>query len=150
MQVIVLDSGPLALITQRKGVAAADECRAWLSTHLRRGVRAMVPEIADYEVRRELLRAGKLTSVARLDAFIAVPMDRYFPISTEAMRLAAQFWADLRNKGLPTADPKELDADVILCAQAIALRVPASELVVATTNVGHLARMVAAAEWRTI
>lgn len=63
MQVIVLDSGPLALITQRRGVVAADECRAWLATHLRRGIRAMVPEISDYEVRRELHRAGKLTSL---------------------------------------------------------------------------------------
>src|SRR4051812_38089821 len=56
---IVLDSGPLGLLTQRPGVAPADACRAWLAAHSSRGVGIVVPEIVDYELRRELLRAGK-------------------------------------------------------------------------------------------
>lgn len=38
----------------------------------------------------------------------------YRPITTETMLLAAEFWAQARNGGTPTADPKALDGDVIL------------------------------------
>ena len=54
----------------------------------------------------------------------------------------AQLWADARNRGLPTADPKELDGDVILAAQA-----ERAKAIVATDNVGHLARFVSAQNW---
>jgi hypothetical protein len=43
------------------------------------------------------------------------------------------------------ADPKEIDADVILAAQAEAIAAT-----VATENVGHLARFVPARHWRDI
>jgi len=46
---------------------------------------------------------------------------------------------------MPTADPKELDADVILAAQALE-----SGGIVATENVGHLGRYVTAKSWREI
>ena len=36
--------------------------------------------------------------------------------STAAMRKAAEFWADTRRQGTPTADEKAIDADVILAA----------------------------------
>ncbi|MEX2261699.1 MAG: hypothetical protein WD696_07095 [Bryobacteraceae bacterium] len=48
----------------------------------------MIPEIADYEVRRELLRAGKEKGLGRLDAL---------PITTPVMLKAAEFWATLLN-----------------------------------------------------
>lgn len=41
--------------------------RLWMEGLLTQGIKVYVPEIADYEVRRELLRAGKPTSVLRLD-----------------------------------------------------------------------------------
>lgn len=72
--------------------------------------------MADYEVRRELLRAGRLRSVERLDE-LAAELD-YLPLDTASMRRAAEFWALARNLGTPTADPREIDADVILAAQA--------------------------------
>jgi hypothetical protein len=66
------------------------------------------------------------------------------------MRLAAQLWARARQQGQPTADPKELDADVILSAQVLGLSLPAGEAVIATTNVGHLSRFAAAQAWQQI
>ena len=105
-----------------------------------------MPEISDYEVRRELLRINSLSGIMRLDRLPETI--EYLPITTAAMRLAAEFWAQGRQSGQPTADPKELDGDVILAAQAVLLGVP--DLVVATTNVGHLSRYVAAKRWQDV
>ncbi len=83
--------------------------------------------------------------MARLDAFGQTL--EYLPLTTVAMRRAAELWAEARRRGTPTADPHALDGDVILAAQALTLGI---EVVVATTNVGHLGRFVAAAEWADI
>jgi len=61
------------------------------------------------------------------------------------MRRAAELWAQARNRGTPTAPPEALDADVILAAQA-----ERAGAIVATENVGHLARYVTARHWRDI
>jgi hypothetical protein len=66
------------------------------------------------------------------------------------MRLAAEYWADARRAGLPTAGPRSLDADAILAAQAVLACGPADTVTVATTHVGHLARFVAAEVWDKI
>jgi predicted nucleic acid-binding protein len=140
-----LDSGPLSLLTHPKPLA---EFTAWFNSRMLSDDVIMIPEIADYEVRRELLRARKLHSVARLDTLYAtVP---YLPLTTADYRLAAQFWADARNAGVPTADSKALDADVILAAQATNLRSEFYEPVVVTTNLAHLARFVPASEWQSL
>ena len=47
----------------------------------------LISEVADYEVRRELVRAGKTLSVARLDALQTEFV--YLPINTATMRKAA-------------------------------------------------------------
>ncbi|MFM7174195.1 MAG: nuclease [Caldilinea sp.] len=103
----------------------------------------IVPEIADYEVRRELLRAEKYAGLARLDA-LAQEIE-CLPITTVAMRVAAQLWAQTRQRGKPTADDRALDGDVILAAQVLTSEYP--EAVIATTNVGHLSLFVEAMLW---
>jgi predicted nucleic acid-binding protein len=146
-RVIVLDAAPLGLLCApvKKGGAAA-ECSRWLAGLLSAGAQVVVPEIADYEVRRELIRAGKASSIGRLDALAGALT--YLPLSTAAMRKAAELWAAVRKAGKPTASDKAIDGDVILAAQALALGVPA--FVVATTNVGHLSRFVPAEDWKTV
>lgn len=99
---VVLDAGPLGLVTNPKHSPASLACAQWLQTLLRAGVRAVIPEIADYEVRRELLRAGKTRGIAQLDA-LGAKLD-YLPLSTEAMRQAALFRAQARQQGRATAD----------------------------------------------
>jgi predicted nucleic acid-binding protein len=101
------------------------------------------PEITDYEVRRSLLLNNLPRSVQRLDALKARLL--YLPLTTRAMLQAAEFWAEARKVGKPTADPKELDCDVLLAAQA-----QEAGGIVATENVGHIARFVAARHWRDI
>ncbi len=108
----------------------------------------MLPEIADYEVRRELLRAGKVAGIRRLDQLKTTIT--YRPITTEVMLKAAEFWAEARRRGRPTADPKALDGDVILAAQAVLVADEGNEVIIATTNVGHLSQFVDAREWQLI
>lgn len=75
---------------------------------------------------------------------------QYLPISTETMLKAAELWAQSRKAGRPTADPKELDADVILAAQPISVANEGHEVIIATTNVGHLSQFIDAREWLLI
>ena len=149
-RILVLDSTPLGLLLLRRGQGRGEACRQWLTRHLQAGVRVVVPEIIDYEVRRELLRMNKSRSVSDLDAFISAETDRYLPLKTAAVRLAAELWARARRQGAPTADRHALDIDVILAAQALAEGWTASEFIVATSNFAHLARFVPVQVWSNI
>jgi predicted nucleic acid-binding protein len=96
-----------------------------------------VPEIADYELRRELIRAEKAHGIQRLD--VICEAFGLVPLTTAVMRAAAQLWADAHNRGGPTAHDSALDGDVILAAQARAIAAEQdAEPVVATTNAKHL------------
>ena len=144
-RVVLLDAGPLGMVAHpRKN----PEIKAWMERLIRAGVVVAVPEIADYEVRRELLRADKPKSIQRLNTLKAAL--RYLPITTEVMLQAAAFWAQMRRQGQPTAIDAALDADVILAAQAVAQQARGDEVVIATTNVRHLARLVPAKLWQDI
>ena len=149
-RVIMLDTGPLGLLTNPRKTPETRAITRWALDMMMAGHRLMVPAIADYEARRELERVGCRQGLAQLDAFNVARVDRYLPLSDKALRLAAQLWAQARNAGVPTADPKELDCDVLIAAQALTLGVPTADLVIATTNVGHLARFVPAALWANL
>ena len=145
-RIVLLDAGPLGLVTNPKQSPQSMVCNQWLQSLLLSGVHVLVPEIADYEVRRELLRARKTKGLQRLDDLVEV-VD-YLPLTTAVMRDAAQLWAQIRQLGKPTADRHALDGDVILAAQARSI--PVSNVIVATTNVGHLAQLTQAALWTDI
>lgn len=144
---IVLDSTPLGLIVNRAGHRKADECQQWLTAHLAAGRRIIVPEIIDYELRRELLRLGKTSSIKFLESFILGDPYRLLRLDRRSLKLAAELWANARKRGTPTADPHALDIDVILAAQVLAMGLDETNVVVATSNVNHLAQFVAAEEW---
>jgi predicted nucleic acid-binding protein len=143
---VVLDAGPLGLVTNPKLSAESVACAQWLQAHVTSGSRLIIPEIADYEVRRELLRANKIKGLARLDDLAKIL--EYLPINTVAMRQAAQYWAQARQQGQPTAGDKTIDGDMILAAQALTLEI--IDVVIATTNLGHLSRLVTAELWQNI
>jgi hypothetical protein len=106
----------------------------------------VVPEIADYEVRRELVRLGLTKSIIKLDSLVTIYGVRYHPIDTRAMRIAADFWGEARRAGRPTSDPHALDGDVILAAQTLTAG-DEGERIVATSNAKHLTRFVSAEQW---
>jgi hypothetical protein len=88
----------------------------------------IVPEIADYEVRRELIRLNSRVAVSNLDQ-LALRLE--YPLTTAAMRLAAELWAQARSTG----------------AQALSLKTP---IVVATANPAHVNRFVPSELWSNI
>lgn len=92
IRVVVLDASPLGLVTRPPSNPVVLQINLWIAQCIQNSVRVIVPEIADYEVRRELVRTGNTAAVARLDAFITALPDRYLPVSTEAWRLAAYLW----------------------------------------------------------
>jgi predicted nucleic acid-binding protein len=149
-RIIALDSTPLGLLFQKPGFPKADECRSWMKRHLTSGTRIIVPEIINYELRRELLRLGRSTALAALASFNAAIPGRFLPINTRAMDLAADLWAKARRGGRPTADPLAFDIDVILAAQLLAEGLDPVDFVVATSNVAHLSQFVPAQLWETI
>ena len=147
---VLLDTSVLGLVTHPSSKTEPTKCKRWFEARLQDGFRFYVPEIADYELRRKLLHLDSKTAIVRLDALKSA-ID-YLPITTAAMLKAAEFWADARRKGLPTAPEAALDADVILAAQAALLAgiERPSDALVATDNVGHLGRFVTARRWQDI
>jgi predicted nucleic acid-binding protein len=147
---IFLDTGPLGFLTNPKRTPETVAATQWAIAMMTAGHRFVVPSIADYEVRRELIRAGKTKGLAALDAWNNAYPDRYLFLSDSALRLGARLWAQARQAGTSTADPKELDGDVLIAAQALDLGLPASAFIIATVNVGHLSLFAPADLWTNI
>ncbi len=141
--VVLLDAGPLGMISHPR---ATVEIVTWLARLVTSNVEVLVPEIADYEIRRELLRVGSTRGIERLNDLKATL--GFVPLTSDAMLQAAAFWADARRRGRPTADDVSLDADVILAAQAATIA--SQEVVIASTNPRHLSRFVHAELWQDI
>lgn len=65
--IIVLDSGPLGLLSNPMPRGSGNDAWEWARAHAAAGASIVLPEIADYEVRRELVRARRAAGLARLD-----------------------------------------------------------------------------------
>jgi predicted nucleic acid-binding protein len=141
--IVLLDTGPLGRLTSPKGTPINTLYLNWLKSLIANGVTVLVPEICDYELRRELLRSDSKEAIKRLDQLrMAIG---FLPLDSSMMLTAAGLWAHARRSGFPTAHDKALDGDVILAAQAQAVGG-----VIATENVGHLSRFVDARVWKDV
>lgn len=142
---MLLDSGVLGMVSHPR---RNPDPKAWLVDRIDAGDIALIPDVADYEVRRELLRAGKTTGIDRLDA---LGLSLGVVATTPAiLREAALLWATSRRHGRPTAVDAALDIDVIIAALATGISRDGYEVIVATTNVSHLAQFVDARHWDDI
>ena len=106
-RIAALDAGPLGLVTNPNSSPKSVRCAKWLQTLTADGVRVLISAIADYEVRRELLQANRTRGIARLDAL--AKLLAFVPITTSAMRLAAEYWAQARQQGQPSAGDNTID-----------------------------------------
>lgn len=146
--IVFLDSGPAGLVTNPKASAESLACQSWLDTLALQGHEIVLPEIIDYELRRELIRGRKKRGLVRLD--ILKSESTFLPLDSAMLLKAAEFWAEARQRGRPTAHPDALDVDVILAAQAWMYQVAGESAVIATFNTKHLAQFVPAENWRDI
>jgi hypothetical protein len=80
---LVLDSGPLGLLTHPQRNAEVVAITEWLSRCLLSGHRIIIPAIVYYELKRELLRANKTFGVSRLEAFASKRPGATFPLQTK-------------------------------------------------------------------
>jgi hypothetical protein len=62
VDVVLLDAGPLGMVSHPR---ASVDIVEWMARLVISGVQVLIPEVADYEVRRELLRAGRRRGVER-------------------------------------------------------------------------------------
>lgn len=145
VKVIVLDSTPLGLLAGPPNPPGT-ACTAWADGLLAAGHRVVIPEIIDYEVRRELLLRGATRQLKRLDDLCR--RVAYAELTTPTMRRAADLWAFARHIGQPTAGDDTIDIDIILVAQALELNDP--NAVIATGNDGHVARFFLAELWSNV
>lgn len=146
---VLLDTGVLGNVTNPNSKKSDNlACFNWLLSLPSRGYELAIPEIADYELRRELLRGEKVKGIQKLDNLKAELI--YLSITTSVMIRAAELWAEARQIGQATADPKALDGDVILAAQAQLQAAQGYRVIVATTNVKHISRFIDARLWNDI
>jgi predicted nucleic acid-binding protein len=140
---VLLDAGPLGMVSHPR---MSSDVAAWLALLVSGGVEVLIPEIADYEVRRELIRAGRTKGIDRLNQLKTTL--GFVPITSIAMLRAAEFWAEARRRGRPTASDESLDADVILAAQAATIT--GKDVVIASTNPRHISRFTNAEHWQDV
>ena len=98
-----MDTSPLSLLCQRPAKSPeVFACHQWIKSLAASNWDIYLPEIADYEVRRELVRLGYTASIVRLDKLQSSL--HHLAITTAVMRRAADEWANVRRLGLATAD----------------------------------------------
>lgn len=140
--VLAFDSGPLGQLAHPDTTRFPELVR-WFAEHRIAGTQFIFPEIADFEVRRNLILERRRRSLRRLNDVLY--FGHYLPITTSAMRLAAVLWAHQRRIGRSVGDPKELNADVIVAAQSIQARA-----VLITENPRHFPVRLATSHWSAI
>ncbi len=145
---VFLDSNILGKATNPMLKAESKSVNNWLDKLLESGDKIVIPEIIDYEIRRELLRASKIDGIKRLNELVNGLI--FLPIDSKSMQKAAEIWAMARKKGRITSSSKSIDIDVILAAQAITFSDKQRHVVVATTNKRHLSWFVNAMLWTEI
>ena len=152
--IVFIDSGVLGKLCNPNRTEETIAVNDWLFSLLSKGVFVVSSYICDYEVRRSLvlesLRKPNINSIDDLNEI--KKLVACLPLSNEVMTKAASLWAEARIQGIPTADDKSLDADIIICAQYKILEqeYPGRYIVISTTNVKHLSRFAEAKEWQEI
>lgn len=153
--VVVIDCCTLGILANPNTSVEQNACWNWASKLRQRGIDIKISGIAAYESRRELIRFSLAAGIAALDHTIDV--FGILPTSNEALRVAAQFWADLRLGLRRSVDERRLDADVIVAAEgAVYGQGNGLHVTIATENIRHFQPLVdmghihAAMSWQDI
>ena len=152
--IVFIDSGVLGILANPNRIGEISDTQEWLYRLLSQGVYVCSSEICDFEVRRSLILESQkkpyLNSIKNLDQLREIIS--FLPVTSELLKKASVLWASARSQGIPTADNKSLDIDIIICShwQMLKEEFPGRYIVIATTNVKHLSRFTEANSWRNI
>lgn len=152
--IVFIDSSVLGILANPNRVGEVRDCREWLYRLLAKGVYICSSQICDFEVRRGMILESQikpsLNNIPNLDKLQEVIS--FLPITSEVLKKASVLWANARIQGIPTADDKSLDIDMIICGhwQILQEEFPGRYIAIATTNVKHLSRFSEARIWRDI
>src|SRR5262245_16953141 len=95
---ILLDTGILWLAVHPNASAVSGPICRWMINLALAGYEFAIPEICDYEARRELVRKPAPKQLANLDG-LSRASATYLPITTSIMRRASELWAQMRRCG---------------------------------------------------
>jgi predicted nucleic acid-binding protein len=143
---VLLDTGVLGLVTHPRADGGRP-CVEWMRDLIAADVKFVIPQICDYELRREYVLQGSSRALTKLDDLLTVL--EFACVDSPIWRAAADMWARCRREGSPLASSEALDGDVILIATTIKVA-RTDQTVVATTNVKHLEKFVDARQWADI
>jgi hypothetical protein len=152
--IVFLDTGVLGLVSSPSNKGEARECKEWFYRLLVRSVYVITSDICEYEVRRSLILASftnpTVEGINNLDELQQV-ID-FLPLTKTVMREAALLWAEARSQRIPTADDKNIDADIIIAAQwkLLTEEFPGQYIAIATTNIKHLQCFTEAKDWKNL
>ena len=149
-RLILLDAGVIGLPCSSPALQSVRECIEWLDARGKDGDQIQNCELSEFEVRRESIRIKATSKLRRLDDLGSIL--EVLLVSLRAWIKAADFWAVVRQAGMPTADSRALDADVILAGVAATIGGMGDEVMIATSNDKHLGRFpgVDARPWEAI
>ena len=140
-RLILLDSGPLGLtvrapISRKSFAITRGSMASWQPAR-----RSSSPRSRTTKSVANSSESCAVGSLRRLD-FALDPSSGFdhLTLTTDAIIKAAEFWAFVRQTGIPTASPDALDADAILAGQAALAGQPGDTVTIATTNLAHLDR----------
>jgi toxin FitB len=106
---IILDSAPLAFFCNPKN---RNDYKKFSNFVKSLNFSIGVPEIIDYELRRNLELENFQKSISLLSRF--QQRRQFIWLESEDLIRAAELWAWCRKKGSPTTENKGIDIDVIL------------------------------------
>lgn len=152
--IVFLDTSVLGKLSNPNQLPEAVDCQSWFERLIARGVYFVSSELCFYELKRSLILAVKtggtnkgIEKLEMIENFVD-----FLEIDRIVAELAAEFWAEARLQGQPTADEKNIDIDMMIMAhwRLLSESFPGRYVVIATTNVRHLSLFANAEEWQNI
>jgi toxin FitB len=130
---IILDSAPLGFFCNPKN---RDNYKKLSNFVKSLNFSIGVPEIIDYELRRNLELENLQKSISLLSQF--QQRRQLISLESEDLIRAAELWAWCRKQGSTTTENKGIDIDVILVSQALSRKDFFNKVVILTIDTGDL------------
>ncbi|MEG3436898.1 hypothetical protein V0288_07180 [Pannus brasiliensis CCIBt3594] len=146
--IILLDSGVLGALSNPNESEINARLEQWLFNKIKWGS-LITSQVCKYEVKRSLLKIQSkgINKLADLEELID-----FIPIVDRDIEIACELWVKSITEGIQVAPERDINFDIILCAQWQRLQEenPGRKVIIATTNLRHLRRFAEAELWENL